>query len=219
MGWQPDPSSACRRDDINSDRHTSCVRSWQKCSVKDIHHLLQLIHGACPSFTVAAAAVVAPDQCLVQIRKDESGIDVWWGQGPGSGCWENDIFIRGFVRLGFSVRGRDTRGLQRHVPSIRTPLMKIISSSRVRGQGWGHLIPQRDMESLKAPMLSHTGGEREHAHTCTLTHEQIPFCTRCRQITQHEEMIQSLSLFPQIALYSNLDESWTWVSLEVDGVV
>ncbi len=41
--------------------------------------------------------------------------------------------------------------------------MRIICSQKVQGQGWRHLIPQRNRESLKALMMSHVQG-RGHAH-------------------------------------------------------
>lgn len=46
------------------------------------------------------------------------------------GWWENDIFIRGFVRLGFSVWEQERP--QRHMPSIWAQLMRIICSQTVR---------------------------------------------------------------------------------------
>lgn len=103
------------------------------------------------------------DQRCVQIRKDKSA-SISDEDRAEMGWWENDIFIRGFVRLGFSVWGQER--LQRHMPSIRAKLMRIICSQRVRGQGWGHLIPQKDRESLKAPMMSHAQ-ERQHTYSPT----------------------------------------------------
>ena len=151
MGWQLDPSFACRRGDINCDCHTSCVRCQQKCSAMDIHHLLQLLRAACPSFPAASTWSMPCANKGGQISR-------WclMRTGTGMGWQENDIFIRGFVRLGFSESR--LKRLQRHMPSIRTLLMRIICSQKVWGQGRGHIIPWRDKESLKAQMMSHTEG-------------------------------------------------------------
>lgn len=126
--------------------------SGKKCSAKDIHHLLQLIHAACPSFTAAFT-------WSMLCANKEGRIKRWCLMRTGTGMvWQgNDIFIRGFVRLGFLERGQ--KRLQRHMSSIWTPLMRIICSHKVRRQGWGHLMPQRDRGGgLKAPMMSHSQG-------------------------------------------------------------
>lgn len=91
---------------------------------KNARRKVFIIYYSSSAPPVLVSPLLPPDQCHVQIRKDEPGIDVWWGRRPG--WWESDIFIRGFVRLGFSVWGQ--KRLQRHMPSIQAPLMRIICS-------------------------------------------------------------------------------------------
>lgn len=107
---------------------------------------------------VLLSLLLSHDQCHVQIRKDKSA-PVSDENGVGIGCWENGIFIRGFVRLRFLVWGQDR--LQRHTHSIRAKLMRIICYQRVRGHGWGHLIPQKD-ESIQNDAAEFTSLYRNH---------------------------------------------------------
>lgn len=152
-------------------------------------------NSACPSFIVAFTWSMPcankegriRHQCLMR-----TGTRTSW-------C-ENDIFIRGFVRLGFSVWGQER--LQRHMPSIRAPLMRIICSQRVRGQGWGHLIPQGDRESFEALMVSHAQG-RGQPHSPT----NNPTC--CEQITEQSKWVRAGSLFPTNDFIS--ESWWEWV--------
>lgn len=125
---QPDPPSTSRWDDVYCDYHASCAK-----------RMLGLTHLTCSIFTAALTAMpCAHKKDISAPLSDEDGV--------GLSCWQNGIFIRGFVRLGFLEWGQER--LQRHMPSIQAQLMRIICYQSVQGHGWGHLIPGRD-ESIQ----------------------------------------------------------------------
>jgi len=69
-------------------------------------------------------------------------------------------------QIGFlSVRTGETAKTHALYPDT---LMRIICSQRVQRQGWGHVIPQRDRDTLGASILSH-GQVRSHINADSLS--------------------------------------------------